>query len=335
MRFGWHGMRPVAGLLCAAALAALGAEAGTGKLYRYFLAGNSADVQSTPTAGYLLAGGGDTPEDAFRWFLTKAGGGDVVILRASGDGTLNSDFRRLASVDSVETLLFRSAEAARDPFVVERIRHAEALFIAGGDQWNYVRMWRGNAVGAAIDELIAKGVPVGGTSAGLAVLGEFAFSAEHDTVTSKQALANPFDARVTVTDNFLHIPVLRGIITDSHFGKRDRMGRSLVFLARIFQSGKAGPVSGIGVDEGSAVLVEGDGAATVSGPGYAYFLRADRGPETCTSGRPLSFREISVYRLGRGGTFDLKKWAGSGGTDYTLSVEDGTVTSTQAGGSIY
>jgi len=39
---------------------------------------------------------------------------------------------------------------------------------------------------------------VGGTSAGPAVLGEFYFGAQYDTVTSPQALADPYDRRVAV-----------------------------------------------------------------------------------------------------------------------------------------
>ena len=101
-------------------------------------------------------------------------------------------------MDSLESLVIATAESARDPFVIERIRRAEALFIAGGDQWNYMRVWRASPVRAAVQELIDRSVPVGGTSAGLAVLGQFVFTAAKDTVTSAQALADPYDERVTI-----------------------------------------------------------------------------------------------------------------------------------------
>jgi len=60
---------------------------------------------------------------------------------------------------------------------------------------------------------------------------------DDDGLTSKQALANPYFSRVTVRRDFLEIPLLRNTLTDSHFAKRDRMGRTLVFLARIVQDG--------------------------------------------------------------------------------------------------
>ena len=105
-----------------------------------------------------------------------------------------------------------------------KILEAEALFIAGGNQWDYVRDWKGTPIEDAIHMLVAKGVPVGGTSAGLAILGEFVLSAEHETVTSPQALKNPYHPSVAIAEDFLQLPTLGGVITDSHFVARDRMG---------------------------------------------------------------------------------------------------------------
>src|SRR4051812_16292144 len=175
-----------------------------------WLTGNPADVKRPSRTGFVLAGGGKDQDAAMRWFLDRSGGGDVVILRSSGANGYNGYLKNLAEVDSVETLLLNTAESARDAAVVEKIRNAEALFIAGGDQWNYFKLWRGAPAGEAIQFLIDRGVvPVGGTSAGLAVLGEYVFTAEHDTVTSAQALANPYHEGVTVGTNFLRIAPLK------------------------------------------------------------------------------------------------------------------------------
>jgi len=297
--------------------------------YRYFVTGNPADVQKKTTAGFALVGGGKDQDAVGRWFLKRSGGGDVVVIRASGADGYNEYFKGLADVDSVETLVIATPEAARDPFVAEKIRNAEALFIAGGDQWNYMRVWKGSPVQAAVQSLVDRGVPVGGTSAGLAVLSEYVYTAEHDTVTSAQALADPFDERVTVGRDFVRIPILKGAITDMHFRARDRMGRTLAFLARI-GGGKA-----IAVDEKTAVLADADGSSVVEGEGFAYFIRKREKPEVCERGRPLTYKGISVYRVSRGGRFDVSKWAGSGGVSYELNVEGGVIRSTQAGGAVY
>jgi cyanophycinase len=321
-------------LLALAACAQTPPKPAPPKPYEYYLTGNAADVQPATQPGFVLMGGGKDVDAAFRWMLRKAGGGDVVVLRASGGDGYNQYIHDMGA-DSVESLVVKTPEAARDAFVLEKIRHAEALWIAGGDQWNYVSVWGASPVRAEIQALIDRGVPVGGTSAGLAVLGQFVFTAEHDSVTSAQALADPFDERVKLGEDFVKIPALRGVITDTHFVKRDRLGRLLTFLARILADGKATDARAIAVDERTAALVESNGAATIDGEGPVYFLQAAAKPEICRPGKPLTFAGVNVYRVRNGGSFDLKTWTGRGGATYQLSVRDGVITSTQPGGAIY
>ena len=84
------------------------------------------------------------------------------------------------------------------------------------------------------------------------------------------------------------------------------------------------------------MLVEADGKATVVGAGKgAYFLHPTHAPELCEKDTPLTFHDVSIYRVPAGGHFDLISWTGDGGTAYTLSVERGKIESTQAGGGIY
>src|SRR6185295_14396003 len=83
--------------------------------------------------------------------------------------------------DSVATLIISTREAASHPFVLETIARAEAIWVAGGDQAKHVRCLQGTPVLKAIEAAVARGVPLGGTSSGLDVLGEFLFSSENDT----------------------------------------------------------------------------------------------------------------------------------------------------------
>ncbi len=147
-------------MLCLLLLLSPLAFAQSSSAYQYFLSGDARDVHPKTAPGYLLAGGGNTGDDAFRWFLSLSGGGDVVVLRASGADAYHPYFHKLAKLDSVETIVFREAAAARDPFVLERIRNADALFIAGGDQWNYVRFWKDTPVQEAINQLLRRGPTV-------------------------------------------------------------------------------------------------------------------------------------------------------------------------------
>ncbi|MFZ0860244.1 MAG: cyanophycinase [Candidatus Sulfotelmatobacter sp.] len=225
--------------------------------------------------------------------------------------------------------------------MAEIIRKAEVIFIAGGDQANYIRGWTGTPVQSAINENIRAGKPIGGTSAGLAVEGEFVYSAMGDkpddkNLSSADVLLNPYFERVTLVRDFLKIPHLENLLTDSHFAKRDRLGRSLGFLARMMKDGWSQSPREVAIDEKSAVLVEADGKATVLGTGKgAYFLRPTRSPEVCENGAPLTFRDVSLYRVPAGGHFDLTSWTGDGGTAYSLTVERGNIQSTQVGKGIY
>jgi cyanophycinase len=213
------------------------------------------------------------------------------------------------------------------------INHAEAIFIAGGDQSNYISYWKGTPVQTAINERVRAGVPIGGTSAGLAVLGEYVFSAMHDTAYSKETLADPYNEGVTLTSDFLHVPYLEKTITDQHFVKRDRLGRFVGFMARILQDGMSDTVRGIAVDEGAAVLVDEKGEGTLVGDGGAYFFRPQHKPEVCQPGKPLTFRDIQVYKIEHKGSFNLQNWSGAGGTWYVLSAVEGNLRSSN--GSVY
>jgi cyanophycinase len=309
----------------------VGAERRAG--YEYHVAGNAGDVARPTRPGFLLMGGGGDVDAAFQWMVEKSGGGDFVVLRASGGDAYNPYVLEMG-VDSCETIVINDRAAASDGFVVDKIRNAEAVFIAGGDQRNYVHRWKGTPVEDAIHYVASRGAPIGGTSAGLAILGEFLFPAENDTVTSAQALADPFDRRVVLDRTFLSFRVLNGVITDSHFAARDRMGRLVTFLGRIIVDGWAeSPVRAVGIDEKTAVVLEADGAASIRGKGAAYFLKTQGAPEACRRNTPLTFTNVSVYKVSGKGTFDLTRWAGSGGTAYTISANNGVLSSST--GSVY
>jgi cyanophycinase len=309
--------------------------------YKYFRLGNNADVQTKAAAGIAMMGGGSDLDEAFRWLCNKGNGGDFLILRATGDDDYNPYVNGLCKANSVSTLIIPNREAAEDPAVAAIIRKAEVVFVAGGDQSNYVRGWKDTPVEAAINEGISAGKPIGGTSAGLAVQGEFVYGCLRDKpndkdLASTDVLPDPYFDRVTLVRDFLKIPHLENLITDSHFAKRDRMGRTLGFLARIEKDGWSATPREVAIDEKSAVLVEADGKATVVGTGKgAYFLRPTKAPEICEKGAPLTFQGIDVYRVKAGGHFDLTSWTGQSGTSYSLSVLRGKIESTQPGGGIY
>ncbi|MGH9743599.1 MAG: cyanophycinase [Candidatus Acidiferrum sp.] len=306
--------------------------------WKYFRAGNAADSRATPRPGFALMGGGDQ-DPALKYLCERANGGDFLILRANTDDNyaqqVNNEIRALCPLNSAATIVFSEREDSDDPQLLERIHQAEAIFIAGGDQSNYVRFWQDTPVEEALNRHIAAGKPIGGSSAGLAILGEFSFSSMIDTIHSPDALADPYGNKITLSRDFLRIPLLAGIITDTHFAKRDRMGRLLVFLARIMQDGWASQVRAIAVEQDAAVLLDPDGHAKVIGTGPAYFLETKIPPETCRRKIPLSLSGISVHRVPSGGSFNVRTWRGTDGDDYQISSVDGKLNTQDSTHGIY
>ncbi|MGC1107405.1 MAG: cyanophycinase [Candidatus Acidiferrales bacterium] len=307
--------------------------------YRYIRIGSPNNIHASARPGYALIGGGQDLDDAFTWLCQRSGGGDFLIIRASGTDAYNPYIQSLCHVNSVATLIIPNRSAANDPFVVQTIRAASAIFIAGGDQANYINFWSGTPVQRAVNDAIQNGIPIGGTSAGLAILGQFAYSAQHDAsdgpdLHSLAALANPFDPQVVVVRDFLHIPALQDVITDSHFHARDRLGRLLVFMARILEASDARKIHAIGIDQHTAFLLDADGNGVVAGAAAVHFFAAAYKPSACRPGVPLTFDKISVRKLVAGEKFNAIRWNGSG-ISYTLSVKAGVLSSTQPGGMIY
>jgi len=307
--------------------------------YDYYLTGNAGDVSGATQFGLGLMGGGTDVDALFTWMGQRAGGGDFVVIRASGADGYNQYVYDLAPFDSVETLVLKNRAASSDPFVLQTIRNAEALFIAGGDQSNYVDYWKGTEVEDAIHELAGRGIPIAGTSAGTAILSEFIYAAQRQSVTSVQALANPYHRNVTLDRDFLRLPFMDGIITDQHLIERDRLGRTLTFMARIVQDGWALESKAIAIDRETAVLVDETGHAAIVANSdhptpYAYFIRGGT-PQVVAAKIPLSYSNLQVLRAAPGSTFDLQSWTGTSLTAYTLNVLNGVIGSTQPNGSIY
>ena len=278
--------------------------------YEYYRIGDLRATRPGATEpALLLMGGGEWPHQAFAWLAAKGGHGHFVILRASGGDDLQKElYHDVGGVASVQTLVFHSRAAASDPQVLEIVRQADGIFIAGGDQANYVRFWKGTPLNALLDRHVAAGKPIGGSSAGLAILGGHAYGAlDGGSITSDEALADPLGKGVTLVDGFLHMPHLRQVITDTHFNARERQGRLIAFVARLRHQGHP-DVVGLGVDEGTVLAVDGNGSGRVftMNNGFAWLLRPQGQPARVEAGKPLDYRDVRVTGIGTQSRIDLR-----------------------------
>jgi cyanophycinase len=299
--------------------------------------GDTANVERTVMGGAALVGGGGSAAGAYRWLIDRGGGGDVVVITASSSDGYAKDIFNEGGANSVETLDITSKEIANNDTVAAIIRNAEMLFIAGGDQSNYMNFWRGTKTLDAINYLLnVKRAPVGGTSAGCAVLGQIYYSGETGSAVSDTTLNNPYDSNVTLYKNdLLQTPYLKNLITDQHYVTRNRSGRHVAFMARIITDWGIFP-KGIAPDEKTAVCIDEKGMARVFGAGNAYFIRSDasKKPERCVKDQPLQWydagKALKVYELHGSstgnGTFNVANFEeafAKGGNWYWWSVQNG------------
>ncbi|MGH8846291.1 MAG: cyanophycinase, partial [Polaromonas sp.] len=372
--------------------AAFGIASAGNKPYKYFVTGDAqapVNIVTTPsTPSIVLMGGGPDVDEAFRWMIARAGirpgtGGRFVVIRATGTDAYDpyiyySDAALTTSttvadqwvggaslgLTSVETLVIPSITAANDAFVNFVVSQAHAVFIAGGDQSDYIKYWKGTKLDQTLQGLMSKNVPIGGTSAGLAVLGQFDFAALNGTVTSTQALANPYNKYMTLDPNplsltggFLAPPALANTILDSHVDSRDRMGRLITFVARLVAPRLVAPnqstgcsggllaagtassatARGIGIDVETALLVQGNGGtkpftarrvtnSTTTTQSAVYFVRPLNSPTECASGKPLTMTTVEIKKLADSETvFNLSDWSGL--TGYHVDAISGALTS--------
>lgn len=315
----------IAGVLAQAPACAqaAGAVASTPHNYRdknfdYFVTGDPAVPRAKPTQFLLaLMGGGGSVDAAFQAIASHAGGGHILILRAVADDSFDAEdgdygvsfTTKWGPVASAETITFHNRQAAYDPRVLAALRGADGIFIAGGDQGNYVRYWKGTPVQEALNAHVRADRPVGGSSAGLAILGHYSYPClDGISLESKVALADPFNASVMLEQDFMHFRGLEQAITDSHFSARSRLGRSIVFLARLNQQRAPPAIFGLGIDEKTALLIDTNGQAQLAAgsAGSAWLTRLTRPPSTLSRGQPLSVRGVQVVRLGPDSRLDLK-----------------------------
>lgn len=273
--------------------------------------GATEDLQVTPEFGALLMGGSSEPDDAMAWLLKRANGGDVVVLRASGsDGYNNYFYSEIGGVHSVRSYVFNSREDAFDDSMLDALEAAELIFIAGGDQSKYLKFWKGTPVQVLVNQHLAKGKPIGGTSAGLAVMGDTLYAAYKDSITSSEALKDPFSENLTLERAFLQIPFLSNVITDSHFSERGRLGRLLAFQARGMEMREGEALIGIGIDESTALCIDASGYACVfsrqQDPSVFLTFIGETAELVMEQEKPLSISELVLIGLDKDSSFQFK-----------------------------
>ncbi|MGW7262155.1 pre-peptidase C-terminal domain-containing protein [Streptomyces sp. NPDC054842] len=251
---------------------------------------------------------------------------DVVVLAGSaptsGSATPECDtVMTLPGVNSCTTWTLTAASDGSNSQVNTDVRNAEFVYFAGGDQCRYAA-WKGTPLEASVESVVAKGGGAGGGSAGHHINSPVVYDACNGSVTSTQALANPYDRAASFTTGMFQWADYGAVINDSHFVTRDRMGRTMAFVARAVKDGltSGGAAWGVGVEEGGSLFIDRDGKGTQYGKD-AYVVLGDHQPEQAVDRKPLTYSGFKIWRLTPGTGFDFKNRPTCG--YYLRSVTDG------------
>jgi cyanophycinase len=212
-----------------------------------------------PAKGTLIiVGGGDDRGTGIREaFIQRAGGfgGKLVIVPTAGgnktpDGAIKvykeedvvASWKR-AGFQHVRMLHTHDRKVADTEEFVAPLREASAVWFDGGRQWNIVDSYWDTLTYREFHKVLERGGVIGGSSAGATIQGDYLV---------RGAIAGP-DIMMTPEPEHEHgFKFLRRTAIDQHINTRNRWDD----LIPVIQ--KYPKLLGIGLSEGTAIIVQGD-----------------------------------------------------------------------------
>jgi cyanophycinase len=259
-------------------------------------------VKGAPRGKLLLIGGREdklNERRILRTLVEQMGAGKlfVVTLASEYGEECWTDYRqvfsKLGAVD-IDHLIIERGDDAEQGHQREQLQEVAAVFFTGGDQVRITTRLGGTRLDRELDEFFFRGGIIAGTSAGASALGEM------------MLVGGRHEGWHKVGDAFQMVPGLgfmRDVIIDQHFSERGRIRR---LLGAVAQNPR---MLGIGIDEDTAVLVEGaerfevlgSGAVyVVDGHGVTYTNSAEQAPD-----KTLSVFGVKLHVLSHGDGFNL------------------------------
>ncbi len=254
------------------------------------------------TGTLFIVGGGSQPAGLVQEFVTRAGGAGtariVVFAMASADGAGSGEAKAadLRKLGASARALWLTREQANDDSVAALLRDATGVWFGGGDQNRLATILRGTKVERAIHERFRGGAVVGGTSAGAAVLSYPMITGDELQRRDSTESWTRIKRGTVQTDSGFSL--LTNAIVDQHFLRRKRHNRLLSLVLA------DAPHLGVGIDEGTALIVEPDGRWRVAGASAAVIYDARESQRTDAGATVLGATGVRMHVLPAGATFD-------------------------------
>jgi len=254
-----------------------------------------------------VVGGGPQPDALVREFVALAGGPGrariVVMAMASASGATSGEEKaaQLRTFGATATNLWIDRAQADLDSIARLVDGATGIWFGGGLQRRLAGVLRGTKVAAAIAARHRAGAVIGGTSAGAAVLSTPMITGDERRRGGTRYPSDSGDVFLTIDrDNVMTEPglgLVGTVVIDQHFLRRKRHNRLLSLVLE-------GPVRlGAGIDESTALVIEGSGRWRVSGASAVVVYDA-RGAVAGPASAPLGGTGIVTHVLPAGSTFD-------------------------------
>lgn len=263
-----------------------------------------ARVEADHRRGWIVPVGGAEDKEGraeiLRRYVEISGGAKARVAIIPTASALESTgrkyediFKNLGAKEAV-ALPFKTRTDATKKDWLASLETATAIFLTGGNQLRISTILGGTPVAKAIRRLNARGVNVGGTSAGAAILSEHMIAYGSEGATPRAGMS-------TLAPGF---GMTNRVIIDQHFRQRDRLGRLLTALAY-------NPFAvGIGLDEDTAAFIDPDDRIHVVGAGAITIVDTSAIEHSSVAGadvgQPICMTGVRLHVLTRGATFDLK-----------------------------
>ncbi|WP_316798341.1 cyanophycinase [Pedobacter frigidisoli] len=204
-----------------------------------------------PEKGCLLIIGGNVGSQRDIWdkFTALAGGKEkavvVVVTTAGGDSAAYDqkgveEVKRQTGIRNVTLFHTNDLKEANSEKFIAPLQKATAVYFQGGRQWRIADSYLNTLSHQAFIDVLNRGGVIAGSSAGASILGSFLWRGDTK------------GAQLLVGDHTQGLGFLKSSAIDQHLLVRNRQFDLVNFIR------SAPDFIGIGLDEATAVLVQGD-----------------------------------------------------------------------------
>lgn len=214
-----------------------------------------------PNGSLIIAGGGLLPDEALRQFVELAGGKDARIVYVPCEEAKSIELEpgmvrilRNTGAGKVDWIHTKDRGLANDPVFTSKLIDATGIWFGGGRQWNFVDSYLNTETHRLMHLVLERGGVIGGSSAGASIQGDY--MPRGDPMGNTLMMAEGYERGMGF---------LTGVAIDQHFTQRNRFP-DMRLLKKTFPQ-----LLGIGIDEGTCLIVK-KSQAEVIGPGQVAFF---------------------------------------------------------------